>query len=100
MRVRPAGQVVCWGCNDYEQLGRSDQQVPDTYAELGDNLLAVNLGTGRTAVQLASGGLHSCAILDNGAMKCWGYNTSGQLGLGNTTSTPATGDSLPTISLY
>jgi len=98
-----AGQVVCWGYNDYEQLGRSDQQVPDTYAELGDNLVAVNLGTGRTAVQLASGGLHSCAILDNGTVKCWGYNAYGQLGYGDTVnrgwSPSEMGDNLPAVDL-
>lgn len=33
-------------------------------------------------VQVVTGGEHSCAILDDGSVKCWGWNTYGQLGLG------------------
>ncbi len=42
------------------------------------------LGAGRTATAIAAGQVHTCAILDNGAVKCWGYNLFGQLGLGDT----------------
>lgn len=98
-----AGQVVCWGYNDYEQLGRGDQLVPDTYAELGDNLKSVDLGTGKSAVQLASGGLHSCAVLNDGSVKCWGYNNYGQLGYGDTVNRgwlpSEMGDALPPVDL-
>ena len=39
---------------------------------------------------LAAGSEHTCAILDNQSMECWGANSFGQLGIGNTTasSTP------------
>lgn len=32
---------------------------------------------------LALGSSFSCALLDNGAVKCWGFNNGGQLGLGD-----------------
>lgn len=46
----------------------------------------VNLGTNRTATSLINGGYHSCALLDSGTIKCWGWNAGGQLGLGDTAS--------------
>ena len=52
--------------------------------EMGDSLPAVALGTGRTAVAITAGASHTCALLDNGTVKCWGDNDYGQLGLGDT----------------
>jgi hypothetical protein len=51
---------------------------------LGAALPAVDLGPGRTALQLTLGEYHTCARLDDGSVKCWGYNLFGQLGLGDT----------------
>ena len=51
---------------------------------MGDTLPAVDLGTGRTATAITAGGCHTCALLDNGTVKCWGDNDAGQLGLGDT----------------
>ena len=31
--------------------------------------------------KISSGGQHTCAILDNGDLKCWGFNMYGQLGI-------------------
>lgn len=71
----------CFGLNTYGQLGQGDNftrgSVPD---QLGDNLTAVDLGTGLTAVAIATGCSHTCAILDDGSVKCFGFNNHGQLG--------------------
>lgn len=82
-----AGRVTCWGRNDDGQLGLGDTaNRGDGAGEMGSSLTAVSLGTNRKAIAISGGSRHSCAILDNGAVKCWGRNDSGQLGLGDTDS--------------
>ena len=58
---------------------------------------------GRTALG-GSGSYHgTCALLDNRSVKCWGDNSVGQLGIGNTSSmgdaAGEMGDSLPALGL-
>src|SRR3546814_14114589 len=50
---------------------------------MGNDVPAVELGTSRTAVTIAAGYLHTCAILDDGSLKCWGHGSSGQRGYGD-----------------
>lgn len=79
------GSVMCWGRNDDGQLGLGDASPRgDEPGEMGANLARVDLGPGRIALEVAAGGLHTCARLDTGAVKCWGRNEYGQLGLGDT----------------
>ena len=54
----------------------------DAGCQLGD-AGAVADGGGPTPVQLAVGYTHACARMSDGTIRCWGDNTSGQLG--NTT---------------
>jgi alpha-tubulin suppressor-like RCC1 family protein len=76
--------VKCWGLGFFGQLGYGDpERRGNDPGEMGDNLPAVNLGTGRTARAISAGGNHTCALLDNGTIKCWGYNQTGQLGQGD-----------------
>lgn len=79
------GTVKCWGGNSKGQLGLGDSaNRGDDAGEMGDALLPVDLGTGRTATAIAAGGEQTCALLDDATVKCWGANDSGQLGLGDT----------------
>ena len=99
-----ARAVKCWGYNYYGQLGLGDENDRgDEGGEMGDSLRAVQLGTGRSAVALALGYKHSCALLDDASVKCWGWNYRGQLGLGDTLErgddSGVMGDRLPAVDL-
>ena len=71
--------VKCWGNNSFGQLG-------DGSKARRTSPVAVNLGTNRTATAIHAKGDYTCAILDNGSLKCWGLNRIGQLGDGTTTN--------------
>ncbi|MBI2625923.1 hypothetical protein HYW68_02665, partial [Candidatus Parcubacteria bacterium] len=93
--------VKCWGGFDgpqYGNLGNEALSMGDAPGEMA-RLTAVDLGTGRHATSIHSNGYHACAILDDGNMKCWGYNGQGNLGTGDSIyhgDRPGTmGDALP-----
>jgi hypothetical protein len=66
-------RIKCWGDNDSGQLGYGDNRDRGkSLADMGDALPTVDLGTGRTATQLAAGRYTTCALLDDGHVKCWG----------------------------
>jgi len=88
------GHAKCWGGNGDGQLGYG----PNASA-LGADMPSIDLGTGRTVRELAVGNQHTCALLDNYGVKCWGYNLYGQLGYGNTTTVTTMGDSLAYVNL-
>lgn len=86
------GRVKCWGANGAGQLGVGDTSARgDSAGEVPNNLAAVDLGTGRTAVAITAGDYHTCAILDNGDTKCWGENRYGELGQGRIDNGPSYG---------
>ncbi|MFP2934515.1 hypothetical protein ACLESO_57285, partial [Pyxidicoccus sp. 3LG] len=70
---------------------------------MGDGLPPINLGTGRTAMALAVGDYSSCALLDDGSVKCWGSGSYGALGLGDRQDRGdgpgEMGDALPQVNL-
>jgi alpha-tubulin suppressor-like RCC1 family protein len=95
--------VKCWGANGYGQLGiESGTDRGDAAGEMAV-LPAVNLGSGRTAKAVSAGGNHTCALLDDSTIKCWGRNHNGQLGLGDSTTrgdnSGEMGDSLLRVDL-
>eukprot|EP00798_Chlamydomonas_sp_ICE-L_P004363 gene4363-14486_t len=76
------GDLKCWGNNEFGQVGNKMFSLADI-SNTGDLLPPVDLGTGRTAIAISCGRSSSCAILDNGHLKCWGSNFVGETGQGN-----------------
>lgn len=77
------GGVVCWGAANFGQLGIA------TVIPVGDNELAtagVPLPGAQSAVGLAVGANHTCAVLTDGTVTCWGSGGFGRLGYGNLTT--------------
>lgn len=75
--------LKCWGRNNAGQLGVGDNNDRgDGPNEMGNALPAIDLGTGRHAVQVSTSAYNTCALLDNNDVKCWGNNGYGQLGRG------------------
>ena len=73
--VVAGGSVRCWGSNVAGQLG--------VELEPEDNDLApVQVSSLSGAVDVAVGRAHSCALLADGSLRCWGMNRFGQLGDG------------------
>jgi alpha-tubulin suppressor-like RCC1 family protein len=85
-----AGGVKCWGNNSSGQLGDGSTTSSNVPVDVS------GLSSGVTA--LAVGALHSCAVLTNGSIKCWGENANGQLGDGTSLDSSAPVDVLGVAS--
>ena len=77
--ITPADGLRCWGWNDSGQLGDgtfADSNVPVNVIDV----------LASTVIDLTAGIKHTCALLANSEVICWGLNDSGQLGNGTTTN--------------
>jgi len=76
------GAVKCWGQNAYGQLGDASTTQRNSPVDVS--------GLSSGVIAISAGYYHTCALLNTGAVKCWGLNTYGELGDGTTTtsSTP------------
>ncbi|CAM9581305.1 unnamed protein product, partial [Choristocarpus tenellus] len=99
-----SGKVKCWGKNSKGQQGNGDTVIRGkSSGTMGDDLPFVNIGTGKAALSISAGGFHTCAILNDESLRCWGYGSGGRLGSGassNIGDTPDTmGDNLQKVNL-
>ena len=82
--ITTTGAAKCWGWGNYGALGDG----------LSSSRTTIGQVTGLTSgvIGIASGGYnsgsedHSCALLSNNSVSCWGWNTNGQIGDGTTTT--------------
>lgn len=114
------GRAKCWGGNERGELGIESLDgtpVGDEPGEMGDDLPFIDLGEDVRIVQVSPGPDHTCALTDDGRVKCWGGNSNideddphvpgvpepyyfGRLGLGNKADRVAPlGDALPYVEL-
>lgn len=79
--VLESGSLRCWGLNMFGELGYGNTVTVGgmdgpSPAQAGD----VDLGG--VPVALSSKLVHFCALLESGAVRCWGSNRYGRLGFG------------------
>lgn len=72
------GSVKCWGDNSHGQLG-DGTGGPDVFSAIPVDVKGLASGV----ATVSAGGSHSCAVTTEGAVKCWGDNSNGQLGDGS-----------------
>jgi alpha-tubulin suppressor-like RCC1 family protein len=75
--VTDESQVFAWGCGDDGALGMGDttsSTIPQRIASLD----------GKMITKVSCGSRHTLALTAKGLVFCWGWNSYGQLGLGDT----------------
>jgi alpha-tubulin suppressor-like RCC1 family protein len=76
--LRSGGTVECWGYNSEGEVG--DGTTTHRLTPVGV------VGLPAPVTRLSVGDAHACAILESGAVWCWGFNANAELGDGTTTS--------------
>jgi alpha-tubulin suppressor-like RCC1 family protein len=93
-----SGELRCFGANYFGQLGYPvdtalcGTPLDDTFACenasdccVGDDEAPIDLDpvdVGGMVIAVAAGAFHTCALLEDGSLRCFGWNVSGQLGYG------------------
>ena len=94
---RADGVVFCWGEGSGGELGVGDTNDSDTPVRL------TNTNIDGEVTFIDAGRSHTCAVVTNGDVYCWGANTTGQLGTGDkvTSNSPVKvqGLTLPAIQV-
>ena len=84
----------CWGFGGNGRLGYGNlTSIGDD--ETPGSVGPIEIGAGRTIQAISAGGNHTCALLDDGTVRCWGFGGNGRLGY---VSTQDIGDNEPPAS--
>jgi alpha-tubulin suppressor-like RCC1 family protein len=95
--VTVASNVRCWGSGSLGRLGYGNSN------DIGDGeppSAAGDVPLGATATSVAAGGEFTCALVEGGRVRCWGFGGWGALGHGNISDigdneTPASAGDVP-----
>ena len=75
--LESTGKAWCWGYAHWGQIGDGDTSPEDKY-------VPVAVAGDRTYTTINPGGAHTCALESTGKAWCWGWNSTGQVGDGDT----------------
>ena len=78
------GDVRCWGAQTFGPVLGSPESGGQRIGDSEEPTTIAPIALGGKATAIASGNFSSCAILEDGSVRCWGDNGQGQLGYGNT----------------
>jgi alpha-tubulin suppressor-like RCC1 family protein len=71
------GSVHCWGSSFLGALGYGTDEGQEDHSELA------GVDVGGPVKHITSGLEHTCALLVDGRVRCWGNGANGRLGYGN-----------------
>lgn len=74
--------LTCWGLDSHGALGNGDSDTSDKYTPQ-----TITTPPDRKVVKVEPGATHTCILLDDGGVMCWGRDNAGQLGNGDTSDT-------------
>ena len=87
------GEVWCWGRDGFACVSGAP-----TPGRVDGPRLPVRVPLPKAARAVSTADYHTCALLDDGSVWCWGRNTSGELAHSATPSPPAPEGSPPGVS--
>ena len=85
------GGVYCWGRNDQGQAG---VPLSNAFLPVPSQVQGVP-----PAIAVRAGRAHTCALIADGTVRCWGRNDQGQLGGGSTSPSSATDAAAPQVTV-
>lgn len=78
--INTKGRIFCWGNNDHGKAGVAATEKTPMPTKV-EHPTEVVLPSASPAIAITAGDSHTCAILKNKSVWCWGDNTQGQLGI-------------------